>query len=252
MKARSIFEVYPHEYDLMTNVAAREKRHALEVDALIDRFHPTAVLDAGCATGLTTRLFARRGVTAVGLDRSRRMIRQARQNPADVGRPLTFRVGSFEKLPVSFENAFDLVVCLANSIVGVETKTGLGRAMRGFLRVLKPGGALVVQGLNQEAVEEGVLFPVRATRNDAIIYLRMTRRRGRQGELIAIRLDLSVDPPRFEPFLHEFDTFTRAELCSAFETAGFRSIRTYSDLLLSRPFRVSSRDIVIVARRPDK
>ncbi len=56
----SAFEKYAHEYDLITNAAQREKYHQKEVDALIARFRPRSVLDAGCASGLTAMLFARR------------------------------------------------------------------------------------------------------------------------------------------------------------------------------------------------
>ena len=129
-KQKSVFEEYAHEYGLLTNERARRVNHLKEVGALIDRFHPTSVLDAGCAIGLTSALFAGQGVTAVGLDRSRRMIAQAKKNYTETRLPLSFRTGNFERLPKALTGKFDMVVCLANSISGVGTRREL--SLRGY------------------------------------------------------------------------------------------------------------------------
>jgi len=246
MPPDSVFEKYAHEYDILTNAGLREKHHREEVRALIGRFHPQSVLDAGCATGLTAALFAREGVNAVGLDRSRAMIVEARRKYGESGLSLKFVQGSFEKLPKNLKGRFDLVVCLANSITGVGTMGNLRKSLLGFRRALKPGGALVLQALNYAAVREGVILPVRATQQGKVGYLRYARRRGARQELTVVRLDFSSDPFTFEPFVHEFDNFLPAQLAAALRKAGFHSIRRFGDLLMTGPFRKSSRDIVLV------
>ena len=247
MKPVSVFEKYAHEYDILTNAKAREKHHREEVRALIDRFRPKSVLDAGCAAGLTAALFVRDGVKALGLDRSRAMIAEARRKYGHSGLSLRFVRGSFERLPKNLDGRFDLVVCLANSIAGVGTIGNLRKSLSGFRRALKPGGTLVLQALNYEAVKESEILPVRATQQGKVGYLRYARRRGSRQELTVVRLDFSTRPFKFEPFVHEFDNFTPAQLKAALDRAGFRKISRYGDLLLSRPFRKSSRDIVLTA-----
>jgi len=249
MKQVSVFEKYAHEYDVLTNAKAREKHHREEVRALIDRFRPASVLDAGCATGLTAALFAREGVGAIGLDRSLAMITEARRKYDRSGLSLKFMRGSFERLPKNLNRQFDLVVCLANSITGVGTISNLRKSLSGFRRALKPGGTLVLQALNYEAVREDEILPVRATQQGKVGYLRYARQRGSRQELTVVRLDFSTHPFTFEPFVHEFDNFTPAQLKAALGRAGFRKITRYGDLVLSRPFRKSSRDIVLTALR---
>ena len=193
---RSVFDLYAHEYDLMTAAAQRETYHRKEVQALVDRFAPGRVLDAGCAAGLTARLFAETGIEAVGLDRSRAMVTVAQQKHAGTSLPLSFRTGRFEKLPNTLHGRFDLVVCLANAIAGVDGPRGLRDAMRGFHRVLAPGGSLVLQMLNFGAAPEGELMPIRATEHEGIVYLRYARREGRRFTLHVVRLDISpISPP---------------------------------------------------------
>jgi len=249
MPRNSVFDIYAHEYDLITNAKAREGYHAKEVAALIDRFKPTSVLDAGCAAGLTTYLFARSGVPAVGLDRAPKMIKFARNKYAGSSLPLSFRRGDFLKLPRSLDAKFDLIVCLANAISGLDNFRDLKTAFRNFLRVLQPGGTLVVQALNYEAIKEGDLFPIKATENDGIVYLRYARRRGRTQEINVVRLDMNQTPFKFEPFCHEFDNFTHAEVVSAAEKTGFVGIRNFGDLYLKKRFSRKGRDLVLTAQK---
>ncbi len=247
---RSVFDVYAHEYDLITNAAAREVYHSKEVAAIVEKLDPKSVLDAGCASGLTSRLFARRGITTVGLDRSRRMIEVAKTQYDDTGLPLTFRTGHFEKLAQNMNGKFDLVVCMANAISGVGTKANLRQALSGFRRVLKPGGYLLIQALNYASLKDGELMPIKATRNGDIVYLRYTRRRGRSFEIHITRLDLANESVSFEPFCADFENFAVDEIVSALEKTGFENLRKTSDLHLKKRFGAKSRDIVLVGRRP--
>lgn len=247
--AQTVFDKYAHEYDWITNAAQREKSHALEVDALISRFQPSRVLDAGCATGLTTKLFAERGVEAVGLDRSKPILKQARLKYGAGKLPLHFRYGQFERLPRSMHRSFDLVVCLANSISGVGSLANLGKSLRGFRDVLKPGGSLVLQMLNYAAVKEGVAMPIKATENSGIVYARYSIRRGKTLSIHVVRVDLNQSPPTTEPFVHEFDNFSPEEMLTVVRTVGLAQPKSYASLEMTERFKKSSRDLVITASR---
>ena len=250
MKKESVFEKYAHEYGLLTNEKARKINHLKEVRALIDRFQPTSVLDAGCAIGLTSALFAGEDVTAVGLDRSRRMITEAKKIYGKTRLPVSFRVGNFEKLPKVLDAEFDMVVCLANSISGVGSETALVQSLSNFKRALKPGGTLVLQALNYMSMNEGDVFPIKATQQGKVGYLRFARRRGSKLEIVVVRLDFSTKPFGFEPFTHEFDSFTPTMLREAVTKSGFGQIRRYGNLLMTAPFSRKSRDLIITASNP--
>lgn len=248
-KERSVFEVYADEYDLITNAAQREAGHAREVAAMIARFRPGLVLDAGCASGLTTLLFAREGIAAVGLDRSRKMIEVARRARQPEGLPILYRQGSFERLPKSLHGEFDLVVCLANSISGVGTLANLAMSLKNFHAVLRPGGSLVLQMLNYAAVEENTILPIKATRNGDIVYERFSERQGSILFIYVTRADFGQTPPKFEVFRHAFENFSPEQVLKGVEKAGFADIRRFADLQFTKKFGCRSRDLVLTGRR---
>ena len=245
----SVFDVYAHEYDLITNAAQREEYHRREVAAMVDRFKPTAVLDAGCATGLTAILFAEAGVRAVGLDRSAPMIRVARQQAARRHASVDFVRGEFERLLAKLHGRFDLVVCLANSISGLSTRRDLLRALSNFHRALAPGGSLVLQALNFSSITEGRLFPIKATQNGSIVYERFSERRGPRLSVYVSRADFSKSPPSFEVFRHDFDNFDCQTIEAAVRQAGFIAVRRFADLYFNKRFGRSARDLVLTATR---
>jgi SAM-dependent methyltransferase len=249
-RERSFFDAYPHEYDILTNATERAKTHRREVQAIIDRFEPEAVLDAGCGTGLTARLFAARSIATLGLDRSKAMVEIARANHWRSTRLLTFKVGHFERLPRTLHRRFDLVVCLANSISGVGTVGNLRRTLKNFYAVLCPGGSLILQMLNHSAIGEGDMLPVRVTRKGYLIYQRFAERRGSNLYLYVTRLDLNTKPPALEIFRHEQAHFSSAEMTASLRLAGFNNIRRFANLFFSEKFERSSRDLVMTARRP--
>ncbi len=246
----SFFDVYPGEYDALTDASARAVPHGREVDELIARFLPRTVLDAGCATGLTSALFAERGIRTVGLDRSKPMLDLAREKYAKLGERLTFTYGRFEKFPKSMTDKFDMIVCLANAIVGVQTVRGLREALGSFYRSLSPGGTLVLQLLNYSAIAEGRLFPVKATHIGQIVYERFSERRGKRFGLYVTRADLSQKPVKLEVFRHEYDNFEPVLVGTELRRAGFIHTRKWGNLTLDKPFRKDSRDLVLVAGKP--
>jgi len=245
----SFFDTYAHEYDLMTDAVAREAYHQEEVAAIIDRFQPHSVLDAGCATGLTSMLFARRGIGTVGLDRSRKMIREARRKYSHLDYPLEFRPGHFERLPKKLRERFDLVVCLANSISGTGTLPKLRLALRQFHAVLKPAGTLVLQLVNYLTVKERQFQPIKATEHNGIVFERFSSRRGKRFYIYVTRLDLNRKPPDLKAFVHEFDNFSEREVTTSVRFTGFVKVRKYSDLYLTKKFSRSSRDLVLVCSK---
>jgi len=252
LSSASFFDKYPQEYDQLTNARARLEPHRRELKSLIRDFNPALAVDAGCATGLTSMIFASEGITTVGFDREPKMIAVARRKYDHLGLPLKFMKGSFEAPPKSLRAKADLLVCLGNGISGLGTLPLLKKGLKAFYDCLRPGGTLVVQMLNFGAIPEDKLMPVRATRDEGIIYVRYARRIGRQFSLHVVRIDNTGIEPTFEPFCHDFDNFTATELTETAKKVGFTEITRFANTERMEKFTRNSRDLVLVARKPGK
>ena len=250
-KEKSFFEIYAHEYDFLTNAHQRRASHKKEIEALINAYQPESVLDAGCATGLTSSIFSEAGVKVKGIDRSFPMIKLAKQNYGSQ-KHISFQSASFEKLPKAFHQKFDMIVCLANSISGVGSLHNLTKSFKGFYNSLQPNGTLVLQLLNYVSIVDGELLPIRATRNNNIIYQRFSERRGKRLYIYVNRLDTASDPIQYEMFKHEFENFTPSEVVETLKNCKFKKIKKFSDLFLSKPFGKTSRDLVLTATKLSK
>lgn len=247
--ARSFFEIYANEYDFLTNAVEREKYHSKEIASLIKQFKPEKVLDAGCASGLTSYLFAKEGIQTVGIDRSRPMLKVANDKYYQFSDKLTFKYANFEKIPKQMHGKFDLLVCLANSISGAGSLNNLIKSLKNFNHCLTNDGTLVLQLLNYYSIKDGEFLPIKATRNGNIYYQRFSERRGKRLFIYVNRLDVSKEPLDYEMFRHEFENFDQKEILHALKSAGFNTIKKYADLYLKKPFTASCRDLVIVAKK---
>lgn len=93
------------------------------------------VLDVACGTGDMCVELARRCYTVTGVDISEEMLAVARQKTASA----TFHLGNAEALPFA-DGEFDAVTCA----FGVRNFVHLEQGLNEMLRVLKPGGTMIV------------------------------------------------------------------------------------------------------------
>ena len=80
---------------------------------------PACVLDLGCGPGYHARAFARRGASAIGLDRGEEMVRFARDEATREGIAVDWRVGDMRDF--ALPQPVDLALCLFDSIDGLCT-----------------------------------------------------------------------------------------------------------------------------------
>jgi len=103
--------------------------------------HRGQALDFGCGIGRLTAPLADHFESVVGLDIASSMIEQARRIHGD---RCQFAVQYGDDLAMYPTNSFDLVNCLL-VLQHLPTRALMERYMSEFVRILRPGGALVLQ-----------------------------------------------------------------------------------------------------------
>ena len=127
------------------NIQLRKERVLKLIDSL-SLPEATYALDLGCGTGLMCVELLRRGFRVLGVDVAEGMLELARKNCADqvLASQADFRLGNAEQ--IEFEDAsFDLVVAMGL----IEYLRWDRWSLQQMLRVLKPGGYLIVTAPNK-------------------------------------------------------------------------------------------------------
>lgn len=103
------------------------------------------VLDVGCGTGIFTKLLAQKGLNVTGVDESEKMLSIAKSKPELAG--VEFINDNAEHL--SFPDAhFDRVLCAFM----LEFSTIPLKVVTEMIRVLKPGGIMIIATLNSAGI----------------------------------------------------------------------------------------------------
>ncbi|MGE5243471.1 MAG: ubiquinone/menaquinone biosynthesis methyltransferase [Betaproteobacteria bacterium] len=136
---RALFATIADRYDLITVVLSygRDRRWKQRLVDLAAPGTGTRALDLATGTGDIAYALAARGASVVGLDITPRMIELARGKAE--GRRAAFLVGDMCALPV-VPASFDLVT----TGYGLRNVSDLSVAIDEIVRVLKPGGQLLV------------------------------------------------------------------------------------------------------------
>jgi ubiquinone/menaquinone biosynthesis C-methylase UbiE len=161
VSAEEGYAAWAPSYDVVTNPLAGVEEPA--VDALVDALPPAErVADVGTGTGRHALRLARRGARVTGFDASPEMLAVARRNAAAAGlETVRFEQAVLGAVPLpAVSNAFDLLVCglMLCHVPDLEA------ALRECVRVVRPGGHLLITDFHPAAVAWGwrTAFPTPA------------------------------------------------------------------------------------------
>lgn len=146
------YDAFSEDYDRFVNWPGRL---AFELPFIEQKLHEVGarrVLDAATGTGQHVIALAQRGYQADGADLSEGMIEVARRNAAQAGVQADFYVAGFGELEGVLGPPYDAVLCLGNSLPHLLSREALAAALADFAAVLHPGGLLLVQNRNFDAV----------------------------------------------------------------------------------------------------
>ena len=111
---------------------------------------PRSVLDCACGQGGPAIAMRQQGVSVIGTDISKELIKLARQNARAEGVSIPFKVAAWHELPAKINRKFDFVMCHGNAIGHCRGEGMMLRALKGMREVTKTGGYLYVDTVSWE------------------------------------------------------------------------------------------------------
>lgn len=230
-----------HE-SLFTEAASRREVSAMR--DLLGLPFGARVLDVPCGWGRHTELFARAGCTAFGADLSTALLQHTPRQPAPTGLA-RYAAADVRALPFA-DASFDAVVNVFTSLGLFLDDAEDVRALREARRVLRPGGAFLLESMHRDDVitayaerdewslEDGTQVRVRR-RFDPVTGISYESLRWRRGALRGRKA-------------HAMRLRTGTEVDALLRAAGFDTIEYFGDWTGGR-FRHDSAHLIAVARK---
>jgi ubiquinone/menaquinone biosynthesis C-methylase UbiE len=143
-----------HQWVLQTRFASyRDEQHQVVIPHLLQPKENETILEAGCGYGRVTRMIVPYGPKIIGVDISKTMVDFCSESF-----PVNFRacIADITELPFA-DSSFDKVIC-NGTIEHVENPE---KAIKELVRVLKPGGIILVSATNSWSL----YAPIKILRN---------------------------------------------------------------------------------------
>jgi SAM-dependent methyltransferase len=216
-------EIYLTTYAL--NLRERDAPAEAEAAAKLAGVDPGAeILDAPTGFGRHALPLARLGFHVTGVDRSGVQLAEARRIAGDVEWPKWIQA-DFRELPFEDES-FDAVLCLFSSI-GYRGEENDRKAFGEFVRVLRPGGPLIIETLHRDRLM--AIFQERSwdPLEDGAVVLEERRFDAAAGEIETDHTLLSVGERR--GVTYRIRVYTATELVKLLRKVGFAEIDCFGD-----------------------
>jgi glycine/sarcosine N-methyltransferase len=233
-----MYDDFSEDYDRFVNWAGRLAYELPFLETTLAQVAPgSPVLDSACGTGMHAIALAQKGYAAAGADLSPRMVEHARANALEAGAEVRFETAGFGELAKTFGlKSFAALLCLGNSLPHVLSEAGLREALGDFAACLRPGGVLILQNRNFDALvksRERWMEP-------------QSHRDGEREWLFLRFYDYQADG------LISFNTLLRPllqeETVRLLGEAGFSPVACYGDMSASPFTPQTSGNLVVVAR----
>jgi SAM-dependent methyltransferase len=222
-------------------------RHADEATFFVDllrRYGACTVLDAAAGTGYHPWVLATSGFAVTASDGAQTMVDQCVRNLSGRGVELPVLRADWRELDTVVGGSYDAVLCLGNSFSHLFDDDDRKDVLAQFRSVLKPGGILVLDHRNYDAILRDGFVEQRTSyccgADDVVITAASV-----EAELVQLRYDFPDGTGydvRQSPVLQE--AMTRS-----LEAAGFGETHRFGDMAADYdPLAVDF--VVHVARRP--
>jgi ubiquinone/menaquinone biosynthesis C-methylase UbiE len=203
----------------------RTRTEALGAVALAGLEPEAEILDCPVGFARHALVLAEAGYRVTGLDRSETQLAEAERRRGDAEWPRLVR-GDYRQLPFQ-DRSFDAVLNLFSSLGYLQRDEDVG-VLREFRRVLRPGGALVIETLHRDRLARTFVARAWDRLPDDALFLQEHDADWLAGELSVLHLIVTRSGERLERrYVHRL--YTATEWVSLLREADFEEIEAFAD-----------------------
>jgi 2-polyprenyl-3-methyl-5-hydroxy-6-metoxy-1,4-benzoquinol methylase len=237
------------EYDEMTDMERRFSKEMPVFQSLAKKYNLATALDAGSGTGVHSILLAQLGLQVTATDISEHMLHAAQKNAKQKGVRLETIRTSFIDIQKNVKKIYDAVFCLGNSLSHILKENELLNSLKGFYKVLNPGGQLFVQMLNYDRIMKNRERIQSIKEVNGKIFIRFYDYLDKT--LLFNILTMHKQEGTMKHSLHSVEIFPwqSEDLVRTLKDAGYSTIQLFGNMTLNAYDKLSSKDLVILAQR---
>ncbi|TFG15485.1 class I SAM-dependent methyltransferase [Candidatus Thorarchaeota archaeon] len=256
MDKLSAFDLFAKSYDRSIDWNARLEHEMPFILDSIKSEKACRVLDIACGTGRHAIALSAEGMNVIGLDNSKQMIAQARKYSKEYGHPVKFIHDDMTNLASIFDEEFDLIICLGNSLSLLPSLETVERVLIDAARLISDEGSLVFQVLNFEAIRRARdrFFPLKGGKLDdgkEVIFARFFEHLKETATTTLVLTALIEASESWKPMVsrRQLIQMDMPTTMSLLESAGLGVVEIYQDYDKSDFNPITSRNIVVRARK---
>lgn len=201
--------------------------------------------DIGCGSGAESIALSLLGLKVTSFDPSYEMIKLAEANVERMNIEIDFRNYFADNIPKEFDDQFDLVVSLGNTFANIPEASFIASLKRCY-DILKLNGQLIIQCLNYEKILNENKRIVNITESADKFFIRFydftTEHIG-----FNILIFSKSNPSEQKLISTKISPYSQENFRSGLESAGFNSVKFYSDFQFTPFNNYQSKDLVVQA-----
>ena len=245
LENKNFYDTASGFYDQMINFDDNFSKMKLAFEKLFP--NKSNVADIGCGSGVDSIALAANGHSVFGFDPSAKMIELALENAKKLTAEISFNKFPILGIPQKFNQKFDVVVSLGNTLANIEGDTIYSTIQR-FYDLLHDGGQILIHILNYQLITEKQERIVSIKANSDSYFVRFYD--FINGEVNFNILKFSKEKPTENQLLTtRMYPYKKELLAKVFYAVGFKDLKLMGNLGGEKFNITSSKDLFILATR---
>ena len=241
------YEDFIEKYDSLISWENRARRESNFFKELFLKYKIKTVLDCACGTGQHVIMFNQMGYRSKGSDLSPAMIKKAKINAKKYRVKTTFKIADFRKLSEAFNEKFDAIICIGNSLPHLLTDEDLIKSLNEMYNLLKEKGILIIQQRNYDLLvgKKKRFFPVSIRADEVFFYVLDYF----PNKVVFNVVNLELKPVNFKVYSTEYNPLKKAHLNKLIQKSGFKNLRWFGDYKFKKFDINNDGDVIVVCEK---